>query len=92
MHTSEEIREYLATVPDKFEFVFTPKHASWLNIIESFFSKMEKSVLRGIRVDSINELKEWISQYIIQINEKSILFTWKYKMEGRDEMPGGITI
>lgn len=58
VHTSEETQEYLATVPDKFEFVFTPKHASWLNIIESFFSKMVRSVLRGIRVDSIKELKE----------------------------------
>jgi putative transposase len=92
MHTSEETRKYLATVPDKFEFVFTPKHASWLNIIESFFSKMGRSVLRGIRVGSINELKERISQYINQINEKPVLFTWRYKMEGRDEMPGGITI
>ena len=92
IHTSEETREYLETVPDKFEFVFTPKHASWLNIIESFFSKMARSVLRGIRVDSIKELKERISQYINQINEKPVIFTWKYKMEERDEMPGGITI
>jgi len=92
IHTSEETREYLATVPDKFEFVFTPKHASWLNIIESFFSKMVRSVLRGIRVDSINELKERISQYINQINEKPVLFTWRYKMEEMDEMPGGITV
>jgi transposase len=92
IHTSEETQEYLATVPGKFEFVFTPKHASWLNIIESFFSKMVRNVLRGIRVDSINELKERISQYISQVNEKSVLFTWRYKMEERDEMPGGITI
>ena len=92
MHTSEETRKYLATVPDKFEFVFTPKHASWLNIIESFFRKMERSVLWVIKADSINELKEIISQYINQINEKPVLFTWRYKMEGRDEMPGGITI
>jgi putative transposase len=81
MHTSEETREYLATVPDKFEFVFTPKHASWLNIIESFFSKMGRSVLRGIRVESINELKERISQYINQINEKPVIFKWKYKIK-----------
>jgi len=92
MHTSEEVRKDLATVPDKFEFVFTPKHASWLNIIESFFSKMERSVLRGIRLDSINDLKEKISQYINQINEKPVIFTWIYKMEGRNEMPGRITI
>jgi putative transposase len=92
VHTSSETQKYLETIPEKFEFVFTPKHASWLNIIESFFSKMVRSVLRGIRVDSINELRERISQYINQINEKPVLFEWRYKMEERDVMPGGITI
>jgi transposase len=92
IHTSMETREYIETVPDKFEFVFTPKHASWLNIIESFFSKMARSLLRGIRVDSIKELGERIGQYIDQINEKPVIFKWKYKMEERDKMPGGITI
>lgn len=92
IHTSWETRKYLETVPDKFEFVFTPKHASWLNIIESFFSKMARSLLRGIRVDSIKELEERISQYINQINEKPVIFKWKYKIKERDEMPGRIMI
>lgn len=92
IHTSSETRKYLETVPDKFEFVFTPKHASWLNIIECFFSKMVRNVLKGIRVDSLNELKERISQYIDQINERPVQFTWRYKMEERDELPGGIAI
>lgn len=34
VHTSDETRKYLATVPGRFEFVFTPKHGSWLNLIE----------------------------------------------------------
>jgi transposase len=92
IHTSSETQKYLETVPEKFKFVFTPKHASWLNIIESFFSKMVRNVLRGIRVHSIDELGERISQYINEINEKPVLFTWRYKMEERDEMPGRITI
>ena len=58
----------------------------------SFFSKMVRSVLRGIRVDSLDELNERISQYINQINEKPVLFTWRYKMEEMDKMPGGITV
>ena len=49
-------------------------------------------MLRGIRVDSINELRERISQYINQINEKPVQFTWGYKMKERDEIPGGIII
>jgi len=92
VHTSEETQKYLESVPDKFKFVFTPKHASWLNIIESFFSKMVRSILRGIRVDSLDELEKRISQYIDKLNENPVLFTWKYMMEGRFEMPGGITI
>ena len=49
-------------------------------------------ILREIRVDSMNELKERISQYINHVNEKPVLFMWRYKMEERDEMPGGITV
>ena len=30
----EGIRRYLATVPGRFEFVFTPEHSSWLNLVE----------------------------------------------------------
>jgi len=53
---------------------------------------MTRSLLRGIRVDSIKELGERISQYIDQINEKPVIFKWKYKIEERDEMPGRIMI
>ncbi|WP_095645003.1 transposase [Methanosarcina spelaei] len=45
MHTSRETREYLEIVPDKFEFVFTPKHTSWINIIESFFQQNDKKLI-----------------------------------------------
>ena len=38
-HTSKETRNFLATMPEgRFEFVFTPKHGSWLNMIESFLA------------------------------------------------------
>jgi hypothetical protein len=36
----------------RFEFTFTPKHGSWLNLVEGFFSKLARSVLRHIRVAS----------------------------------------
>jgi transposase len=89
VHTSKETLEYLKTVPRRFHFVFTPKHASWLNIIESLFSKMTRSMLRGIRVSSKEELKERISQYIGGMNETPTIFKWKYKM---DKMAGGIVV
>lgn len=31
---------YLLTIPGRFEMAFTPKHRSWLNMIEMFFSKI----------------------------------------------------
>src|SRR5437879_12639952 len=46
-HISRETRAFLATVPNRFEFIFTPTHGSWLNLIESFFGKMAKTLLRG---------------------------------------------
>ncbi|EQD59093.1 transposase [mine drainage metagenome] len=58
VYTSRETMKYLSSRPWRFHFVFTSTHASWLNIIEMFFSKMARSMLRGIRVDSKDELKE----------------------------------
>lgn len=57
-HISKETKAYLETVPDRFQFTFTPKHASWLNVIESFFAKMTRQVLCHIRVKSKEELKK----------------------------------
>ena len=84
VHTSEETRKYLATVPGRFEFVFTPRHGSWLNMVEGFFSKMTKQMLRGIRVKSKAELAERIYQYFNEINEEPIVFHWKYRLDDID--------
>ncbi len=80
-HISKETRAYLATVPNRFEFVFTPKHGSWLNLVESFFGKMARTLLRGIRVASKTELKERILQYLDQINQDPVIYHWKFKMD-----------
>lgn len=84
VHSSDTTREYLATVPGRFEFVFTPKHGSWLNMIESFFSKMTKQMLRGIRVKSKEELTQRIYQYFAEVNEEPVVFHWKYKLDDLD--------
>jgi len=80
-HTSKETCKYLATNPGRFEFVFTPTHGSWLNMIESFFSKITRQMLKGIRVSSKEELAERIYQYFDDINEEPVVFHWKYKMD-----------
>ncbi len=80
-HISKETRAYLLTVPNRFEFVFTPKHGSWLNIIESFFGKMARTMLRGIRVVSKQDLKDRIMKYIDEANSDPVVFKWEYKMD-----------
>jgi transposase len=80
-HTSKATRAYLDTVPGRFEFVFTPKHGSWLNLVESFFGKMARVFLRGIRVQSKEELKERIYRYIDEVNAEPVVYRWKYKMD-----------
>ncbi len=80
-HISKETKTFLKTVPNRFEFIFTPTHASWLNIIEVFFSKMTRSFLRGIRVKSKTELKERILKYLDEVNEMPTILKWKWKME-----------
>ena len=79
-HISKETRAYLATVPNRFEFIFTPKHGSWLNLVECFFSKMTRTLLRGIRVVSKAELKNRIERYIDRINLDPVVFRWRYRM------------
>jgi transposase len=80
-HISKETRSYLDTVSQRFEFVFTPKHGSCLNLIENQFSKMTRTMLRGIRVASKQELIDRIHQYFQEINADPVVFRWKYKMD-----------
>jgi len=80
-HTSKETMIFLETLPGRFIFVFTPTHGSWLNMIESFFCKLTRQMLRGIRVDSKEELSERIYKYFDEINEVPVVFRWKYKMK-----------
>ena len=84
VHTSEATRKYLATVLGRFEFVFTPKHGSWLNMVEGFFSKMTRQMLRGIRVKSKDQLTDRIYKYFAEINEEPIVFHWKYNLDDID--------
>ncbi len=80
-HISKETKKYLLTKPGRFDFVFTPKHGSWLNMIEMFFSKIARSFLKQIRVESKEELKERIYKGIEEINKEPVIFRWKYKMD-----------
>jgi transposase len=80
-HISRETKAWLATCPaGRFEFTFTPTHGSWLNLVEGFFSKFARSVLRHIRVNSKQELKERIMAGIKHVNRHPVVHTWSYKL------------
>jgi transposase len=80
-HLSKETRAYLATVANRFEFVFTPKHGSWLNLVESFFGKLAKTLLRGIRASSKEELRERIERHLQELNQDPVVMKWSYRLD-----------
>ena len=80
-HVSKETKAWLAAQPKgRFTFVFTPKHGSWLNLVEGFFSKLARSVLRHIRVASKQELKDRILAAIDDVNRDPVVHTWTYRL------------
>ena len=81
-HISRETRAWLADQPaGRFEFTFTPKHGSWLNLVEGFFSKLARSVLRHIRVSSKQELKERLMAAVDYFNDDPVVHTWTYNLD-----------
>src|SRR5262244_3251614 len=81
-HVSRETSNWLAAQPiGRFTFTFTPTHGSWLNIIEGFFSKAARSVLRHIRVGSKDELKQRLMDFVDDVNRDPVVHTWRYKID-----------
>lgn len=76
-HISKETHAYLASRPNRFQYVLTPKHGSWLNIVETLFGKMARTFLRHIRVKSWEELRDRIILGIAEINAAPVVHRWK---------------
>ena len=76
-HISKETMTYLASRPNRFIYVHTPKHGSWLNLIETVFGKMARTFLKSIRVQSRDELKQRILQGVWEMNLAPVVFRWK---------------
>jgi hypothetical protein len=50
------------------------------NLVEGFFSKKARSILRRIRVASKAELKQRILAYINELNREPVVHTWAYRI------------
>jgi transposase len=75
-HVSKETRAYLATRPGRFIYVHTPKDGSWLNLAETLFSKMARTFLKQIRVESWDDLKGRILKGVEEINSNPVVHKW----------------
>ncbi len=76
-HLSKETMAYLATRSNRFLYVHTPKHGSWLNRVETLFGKMARPFLRGIRVASWAEWKPRILLGIAELNQAPVVHRWQ---------------
>lgn len=85
-HISKETRAWLAQRPNRFKYVLTPTHGSWLNIAETLFGKMARTFLKHIRVRSRQELKDRILQGVAEINEEPVVHRWKAFAAPEDTM------
>jgi len=84
-HISKETHAYLATRPNRFRYVLTPTHGSWLNIVETLFGKMARTFLKHIRVKSWEELRDRILRGVAEINAAPVVHRWK-KFDALDEV------
>ena len=76
-HLSKETQAYLSTRPNRFQYVLTPTHGSWLNIVETLFGKMARTFLRHIRVQSWEELRDRILLGVAEINAAPVVHRWR---------------
>ena len=65
---------------DKFEFIYTPPKASWLNMIEIEFSAISRQCLDR-RIGSQEELAKEVSGVVKERAEKGIKINWQFSIE-----------
>jgi transposase len=76
-HTSKQTRAWIREHP-RFTVTYTPCHASWLNMIEIFFSILTRRMLRRGDFASRDDLIEKITTFITTYNRTAKPFRWTY--------------
>ncbi len=74
----------------RFEFHYTPKGASWLNMIEIEFSALSKQCLSGRRIATKELLEQQLKAIIKDRNDKGIKIHWQFSIQSQPE-PSSIT-
>lgn len=81
-HTSKATRAWIAAHP-RITVTYTPKHASWLDMAELWFSVLTRGLLRRGEFTSRADLTEKITTFAIRYNQTAKPWTWAY--DARDD-------
>lgn len=80
IHHGPRWQEFNARHGGRFHFVYTPKHASWVNQIEIWFSILSRRVLRHASFRSVQELTERVLAFIARWNRSEAHpFRWTFR-------------
>lgn len=77
-HTSKATKKWLADHQPRFVAHYTPKHASWVNQVELFFSILTRKVIRNGNFASRHDLVTKLMTYIQRYNTTAQPFAWTY--------------
>jgi transposase len=76
-HTAKNTKAWLQAHP-RWHVYWTPPHASWLNMVEIWFSTLAKRVLRYGEFTGRDDLADKIEAFTIQHNETAKPYRWTY--------------
>ena len=78
VHKTPEVVAWLEANP-RWQFHFTPTHASWLNQIELWFSILSRRLLRRGTFTSQHDLRTQLLSFIERYNPTAKPFAWTYQ-------------
>lgn len=76
-HTSKATRAWIAAHP-RIHVTYTPKHASWLDMAEMWFSVLTRALLRRGEFTSRADLADKITDFAVRYNRTAHPWTWRY--------------
>lgn len=78
LKSQESRAEFLSDSSHRIRFLYTPKHASWLNQIEIWFSILMRRLIKRSSFTSVEDLKRNIFRFIKYYNVSAKAFKWTY--------------